>query len=539
MSTDISPAFKFVEWRRFVCNEEKEKSWTPDVVKSSQIPEHAPHQEIAAKWVYVFQEHSKGSVWIGEYFVDGLIYPVDLTQCRNLERSQRPRSKNGSTAISLAHTINNLTVTYYTYISRIQLPLKFVQELESRAAELLLHVNVAYCNPPDDYPKVHQLYYDGNWLYRAVDPLTVALHLAAEYRDAADDLIGYTTLYDGQPQGQARQVTRRRNKVLIAQTLVGLLESDPGDNLDLRGNFSATGKQDMYDFLADDTATWEAKTSERNRRAAQLCFWISGKLFDFAKRAHFANQSDIPGYINAIGQSVHRLQESPAGQALIARWVLDDGHWIHTYIVPQSAVAENVFQVGRKCGNAIATIWAETPNVFIGIYPRDRAAALLTLGWSNITRIDGDEMLVEITTKRGTILTLEKGYVAARVEQVAVNTNRSKLASWVTWIGDGPDAPRVEKVMKTVLGAVEVLNFALSAKAVYEAGLMPTNKDSAMALIGMLGSTTDLGLFFASEAIKQSFKKALPSSVASPPPSTSSAAPYLWRMPLSSTTTPP
>ena len=180
MSTDIGPAFKFAEWKRFVCNKLDERTWTPDTVKSIQIPERWPHQEAVAKWVYVFQTQSKCPVWVGEYYVDGFIYSVDLTKCRGLERSQRPRANNGTPALSLATVINDVPTKYYAYVSRIQLPLKFIQELEHRALELLLHMDAAFCDPPNDYPKVHQLFYDLQWFYRAVDPFTVALALGNE-----------------------------------------------------------------------------------------------------------------------------------------------------------------------------------------------------------------------------------------------------------------------------------------------------------------------------------------------------------------------
>jgi len=510
MSTDIGPAFKFVEWKRFVCNELDEKTWTPDIVKSTQIPESWPHQDAVAKWVYVFQTQSKGPVWVGEYYVDGLIYPVDLTKCRTLERSQRPKANTGTPALSLPTVINDLPTKHYVYISRIQLPLKFVQELERRAPELLLHMDAAYCDPPNDYPKVHQLFYDIQWLCRAVDPLTVALSLANEYRDACDDLIGYTTLYLDQPARQAQQVRDRQNKKLIAETLAGILDSDPDDSLDTRGNYSATGQKDMRDFLEGDRNQVLAKSGERDRRAAQLCFWISGQLIDFAKRAHFANDSDIPAYLNVMSQAIHRLVESTAGKALLGRWVIDENHWIYIYVVPPNPSPENVFQVARKAGAAVTSLWIDIVVPYADLKSKDaeEVAKALVLGWSNITRIPGKEMTVTVETVSGEMVDVYKDHFDARIKNVAVKFTVEDHVSWINWLEGTGDATRTLEIRDRFLKGMEILNFALSLKEVVNAGLVPDNKDSAVALIGMVGSTTDLGLMFASKLIKESFKKA-------------------------------
>lgn len=510
MSTDIGPAFKFAEWKRFVCNKLDEKTWTPDTVKSIQIPERWPHQEAVAKWVYVFQTQSKGPVWVGEYYVDGLIYPVDLTKCRGLERSQRPRANNGTPALSLATVINDVPTKYYAYVSRIQLPLKFIQELEQRAPELLLHMDAAFCDPPNDYPKVHQLFYDLQWFYRAVDPFTVALALGNEYRDACDDLIGYTALYLDQPARQAKQVRDRQNKKLIAEALVGILESDPDDVMDTHDNYSPTGKQDMFDFLEGYKKQVETKSGERDRRAAQLCFWSSGQLFDFAKRAHLANDADIPAFLNVVSQSVHRLVESTAGKALLGRWIIDETHWIYTYVLPQRPVAENVFQVGRKAGAALASLWADVgvPYATFKAKEAEEIAKALLLGWSNITRIPGDEMTVSVKTVNGKIFGVYGDHFDARIKSVTVYTSVEGNASWINWLEGTVDAPRVKLVRERFLKGVEIINFALSLKSLVKEGVVPDDKHSAVALVGMVGSTTDLGLMLASNAIKESYKSA-------------------------------
>ena len=509
MSTIISPAFTFVEWKRFVCNEKPQNTWSPDVHTSTQIPESWPHQEPIAKWIYVFAEQGTTNArWTGEYFFkDRLIFPVDLTACRGLERDRRPHAEDGVSAISLPYEVNGLRITYFAYVSRVQLPLKFVKELEERARHLLLHVDLADVPICYDYAHHHQLFALKNqWCYRAVDPLTVALNLSAEYRDACDDLIGYTTGYAEQPEAQKERVTERVRKRVISDALITLLDADESDALDLRAQFAPGGEIAMRNFNTDFEKQTDSRARERDRRAAQICFWLSGDLMDFAQRVHLAADADVPAFLNVMGVVMSRLQESTPGKHLLARWVCDDSHWLHVYVVPPSPADGNKFSSTRKAGSAVTAMWGELLGTFLSLYNSQEAAAKLVLGWKNITRID--EMRVEVELVNGRVLNYYRDVVDVKITNVTIRADGIDYGRFRAWMATD-EVDTISRAFASFSGAIEIANVGLSLKALREAGIVPNDWDSALALLGLAGSTIDFGLTFASIAFKESWKKSV------------------------------
>jgi hypothetical protein len=253
MSTVFSPPFRFVEWHSYVINSDDNTKWVPDLDPSGKGVVSSSYVDIDNKWVYVFQDLGGALSWYGEYQVkNGFINPVLLEGNRERDRDRRPAPLLGCDWMRLPHTINGCRAYYYSYVSRIRLPLDAIIQLQNRATELLPYMDLDETETfRTSEATPHRILYTGAaWVYPCVEPITVALNLARYYQVAANDLIGYTSIYEGQPPEQRRRVEQRNKTKMLGDILASVLDSDPDDNLGLKNEFASGGERAMRSFLA-------------------------------------------------------------------------------------------------------------------------------------------------------------------------------------------------------------------------------------------------------------------------------------------------
>ncbi|HEU0124223.1 MAG TPA: hypothetical protein VFQ91_27070 [Bryobacteraceae bacterium] len=487
MSTVFSPPFRFAEWHSYVINSDDASTWSPDMDPSGKGVISSCYVDIENKWVYVFQDLGGTVSWYGEYQVkNGFINPVLLEGNREKERDQRPEPQLGCDWMRLPHTINGCRAYYYTYVSRMRLPIDAVRQLTRRAPDVLPYMDL---DGTEEYGITgltpHKIVYNGAaWVYPCVEPITIALHLARYYQAAANDLIGFTTVYQDQPAAQRKRVEERNKTKMLGEILTSILDSDPDDKLGLRNEFASGGERAMRSFLSGYDAKVKEKTRETDRRGSALCHWLRSELMTIAEVAHFIEpEKDAAAFLNPYAQCVDRLQESTPGKAYLAYLVQTESHFVHEYVLRSSPASEGIFQIGRKCASAILGLWKELAGVHIKLRGKDTARAL-AISLEYITRVE--LLAVQVTPKHILIATKEQRMVRLRVEIVTVKVTPQAPAKIANWIQDGHP---VAKVLGELTLWVEIVNLGLSLKSLITAD---PGLSTVQAALGALGSSLDM-----------------------------------------------
>jgi len=488
MSTVFSPPFRFVEWHSYVVNGDDPTKWVPDLDPSGKNVITSAYRDIENKWVYLFRDYCGEITWEGEYLVkNGFINPVSLEGNREKERDKRPEPQLGNDWMRLPHTINGARAYYYGYVSRMRLPIDAVRQLTNRCHELLPYMDL---DETEEYgasdPSPHRILYSGAaWVFPCVEPVSIALNLAQYYQTAANDLIMFTSEYEGQSDTQRKRVRDRNKTKMLAEMLVAVLDSDPEDKQDFRDDFATGGEKKMRDFLKDYDAQVKAKTREADRRGAAVCHWLRSEVMGIAEVAHFIFEDvDAPAYLNAWAMCVNRLQECTPGKAYLAYLIESNGHFVHKYVLRTEPAPDNIFQVGRKCASAIVALWTELAGLHIRLRGKDTARAL-QLSLEYISRIE--MIVVQVTPKTVMVATIEQKMVKVKIELVTIKVTPQAPAKAAEWIQDGH---AVADFIGRLTLCVEVVNLGLSIKALITAE--PGIANTVWAAMGALGSSLDL-----------------------------------------------
>ncbi len=484
MSNILGPAFVFVEWKTIIANSPDESKWAPGLEPGPGNGPQTLHQPVVAKWVYLFQNDAGRVKWYGEYYVDDGIRPVDLTEHRAHERDLRKPSETRAAALSLPHTVNGTQVFYYAYISRIQLHLAKIHELEDRAEELLFPMDASLPEVVNEYGNPSQLWYDTAWFYRAVDPLTITHYLGQKYRNACDDVIGYSGFYDGQPAAQKQQVQDRLCKLAISKHLIAAIDSPSGDAAAVRGELSATGEADMRKYVEDYEKQNQAKKAEAERRAAQLAQWLSGGLWDFAVSAHEVDvEADMPVLLKVWGLGLTRLSETLPGISYLVKQVEDESSLVRKYALRKSAAPGNIFRAGRRASDGVIRAWNEAAKILPVVMKsapkeaaEEAAAALKNISQEDLVIVRQVEVSSELPDGNQNFSGMKKS-VTVMEENPAAN--------WGRWLVENKQAAEARQLLSDGL---KVMAFLLTLSAIVDADNPWTVKNGLRILSALCAS---------------------------------------------------
>ena len=484
MSNVLGPAFNFVEWKTVIANSPDETKWAPALEPGKGNSPQTLHQAVVAKWVYLFQNDAGRVRWYGEYYVDDGIRPVDLSEHRGNERDLRKPAEAKVAALSLPHTVNGTQVFYYCYVSRIQLHLAKIHELEDRAEELLFPMDASLPKVVNEYGNPSQLWYDTTWFYRAVDPLTITHHLGQKYRNACDDVIGYSGFYDGQPEAQRRQVQDRMCKLAISEHLIAAMDSAGGDAAAVRSQLSATGEADMRQYVEDYRKQNEAKKAEAERRSAQLAQWLSGGLWDFAVSAHEVDvETDMPVVLCVYGLAVSRLSETLPGISYLVKQVEDESSLIRKYALRKSAAKMDQFRAARKAADGVIRAWNEAAKILVMLKKNaakeaadEAAAGLKNISQEDLVTVRQVDVASEMPDGDQNFSGLKKS-VTVMEENPAAN--------WGRWVAVHELAAQARQILSDGL---KVMAYALTLAAIVDTDNRWTTK-SGLRMLSALSAT--------------------------------------------------
>lgn len=484
---DLSQPFKFAEWKLYHFPEHNNQCLPgnlepdPDPYNSGRPQDSL--QRLRYKWVYSFIEWSNGSIeWYGEYYVDGneRIGSVDLTNAKNLERNRRPHQfSNISTSIRLPYSIEGQRVYYYFYVSRIRLPLDTLGQLQD--------VHIRDMLPMIDLADISQacVFINNEWNLRITDPITIAINMNRKYQRSLDAQLGYVTVYEGQPVEQRTITEERQKKKLLGELLKSVRDGDPEDELDLIDEFGPGKGREMRNFLRDYRNTLNRKIRTKDQASADLCYWMRGELMGIAEISYktFENE-DFYQYIKSYAQCVNRLQESGPGKAYLAHIIGENNHFIHKYVLLESAAPEDVFQVCSACFSAIVSIMTDIVPLYIKI----RGLITATILVHSIQFISRLELLVVDVTSHSLKVRRVQQFVSLHVEiqTIRINPaiNNDRLTPWLH------NVEEVNSVLEGLGVLLEVANLGLAIKTFIEADSALGTIQAILGLIGSLVNTT-------------------------------------------------
>lgn len=529
------PEFTVAEWR---LAHAEHPGWSP-------VFDHAdgPLAEVRDKWLYVFRQFSDAPVlWHREFRIDadGRYREPRLEReegriVRPPEPGARTRMIGPREKISFPHQIGGASVLYYFLLTRYQLPVAQIRELESAATSRLVAVNTGRIVESFEQLReawgreggVPLLRWNDRLVVTAVDPLTVGVNLNAAYQRQREALAGYLS-----------NATRQK-RLAVAELLLAELDRTwtEGDASTLEDGMRPI--QHALRSQGDPLRRWTGSVRENLRRKTEnaesaarlLVSWLRHGLIEILdKAARFrrvdGEQVDLPRFANPFALCVERLVESTAGrtylreiaQAAMAEDAADENAgWLRRYVLARMGFGERaetspltLYGTGRKMSGAILGVWSELSTIILAWRGRD-AAADLVRSLTYVTRIPMIE-IVERTTeayRRRDVfsfpasravgwnydeVTLEhRRFVIPGLDDESAEglitrfRNEQQRNDWTEYLSEGgQDGPRrFRESAQEILDVFGAINLLIALKGLAECGV-DRNVDRSLAVAGSL-----------------------------------------------------
>lgn len=178
----------------------------------------------------------------------------------------------------------------------------------------------------------------------------------------------------------------RDSKKIVGKMIKGLVENNPEIAGKVLPLLKGESLENIDSFLKKEEATIARMVRTADRRAATLCNWLCGELFQLTQTAYLVHESwDTAKFLNVYGQAIDRLFESGPGKAYLTEVYEDLGHFVHTYVLPAAPATEVQFQIGRKCLRRAFRSVEGTSASWRGSIG-DKAAGILARALNNISR---------------------------------------------------------------------------------------------------------------------------------------------------------
>lgn len=505
--TVLSVEFTLAEWKFYFVPDGDEKKWGPDSRPDTDPvrrldPDNA-FQPIREKFVYIFARHSllttflsdipvnpdKDAALYAEIFVDrdGEVAWTPLDRNKSIpERDKRPapqKSTPSRKTISLGRELNGQKVFYYFYVSRIRLPKKFIEALQIDIESKLPAVDLDLLN--NDVINTSR-----GWTVGATDPLTVALNFNRRYQEARNELLGFTTVFEGQDETQRKRTEDRQKTKLLAEILQAVLLRKKS-----LANLLKAPPDDVQSFLTDYKNQLNHRIENADRAAAPLCHWLDGRLINeiAVPSYHVFPQEDLHKLLDVYAECADRLSESAPGKAFLGGIIEDKSHFVHQFIFRQSPASEEIFQVARKSVAAIFTLLHE----FVPLQIKIGDTQVVSFTAKSLQFVSRLEILEVTSTTRRLPVRKDEKFIELTMAFVEIKVNTENLNAWVA------NAGRFSKALDVAFALVELVNFALSVRAFSKADNELAKK--AQAMIGAIGSMLDFVSAFG-EVLKLSGK---------------------------------
>lgn len=372
---DTSRLFKLVEWKQYRHVPGANIPLVPDrnpEEKKDPRPQDAV-QYIQKKWVYVFWTTKDFSGLFLELWVDYdrgrrriLMTPIDPSH--NLkERDERPAPNpaDASDWLQWPHTMNGRPVYYHAFVSRIRLPKAALVSLHA-----WLQLQPAFALRSD---AEFLQFNGGTWHLPVTDPFTVAINLNRRFQQARNNLLNYTTVYEGQPSKTRERAEERLKMNLLAESVKAVVQSSTEFFGKVEDDFydgSVNGYEELRAVVQDFDNQVRRKARLVNRRAALLCLWLRSGWMVITEATYRAEEEqDMPTFLTNYAASLDRIAESGPGKAFVA-WCLgeaenDANHIVQKYVFRTSEASGTEVAVIKKAVSPILRILKGLIGVYI------------------------------------------------------------------------------------------------------------------------------------------------------------------------------
>lgn len=503
---DTSRRFRLVEWREYRHASGLARPWVPNFNpdRKSNLTDREAFQFIRKKWVYVFWTTKSFSRLFLEFWVDTDINnvismtPIDPTKY-NLDRDKRPAANPADTLSDLQwpHAINGQAVYYHAFVSRIRLTNAAIQKLHDWIQD-----KPGYALRKDE----EFLSYNGAWHLPVIDPFTIAINLNHRFQQSRDDLLNYTTVYDGQPSRTQERVQQRLKRKVLAEGIKAIVESSDEVKDAIGDDFSSRGFSQLYDVLLDHQKQVNRKVRAINRAASPLCLWLRSEWMEITEALYrVEEEEDMPRFLAYYDASVERITESGPGKAFAA-WLLNEAagnpnHLIQQYAFKDKAATSTEFKVIQKAAGSCLGIFKS----LVGVYIKQHDTAAARRLTKSLEYLLGGTVAVGKTLK-SFVLRQSSGSLFRRfqVEFLFVEITPGSIHSSIV-------ALEGSKILDRLGGLVSIINYGISLSTIKETARkngLPLYRDA----FGYVASTvstvnTVAGLLTTSEIAEQAIKR--------------------------------
>jgi hypothetical protein len=490
----MSRVCRFVEWKIYGGGEDV-KNWSP--FGPSRDRKSAWKEIEGEKWIYVFRSYARvasAGVWVEELHLDkqGNISATPMEKAKSdktgkpLERDKRPQPVAFGKTMSFARRVHGVAMEYYFFASRIRLPASTIEAIGA---------NISAYAPPINFEEDDANIVGiegGALLVPVLDPVTVALHLHANYVAAANDLIDYSAQHKDQSDKKRKQVGLRQKKHLLALLIKALVDPKVDVNNELVNRLRRQGI-DLEKFLEEYDRQIHYRLKWRDRWAGLLKTWLASDVMKVVAKAYESDAAeDFPKFFIPFCLCLTRTSESPAGRELLDELYAQPDHWMHKYLLPESQPTQDQFQVIRKGGGAVFEALKEYgARVVLEPAKYGKIQFVQTFNW-----LAGEKVVAPHNAAIKLGDDVVDHFIQVRTRNIVQVTELQVVVKEATI------APKWEGAATKFAIIVEFINTAIAVKALVDAMGGNSAAEKMLAVINLLGSGADIGVAILSIATK-------------------------------------
>jgi hypothetical protein len=342
---------------------EKPEDWI--FFHEGEAPGGKDPPQISDKWLYVFRSKDRQRWELRcEVKADGAnSYRVfDGRMVESTEYDQRPEPSSVKPKPSVHLEVNFLDATKKAFIEWSYCFLAFEHRLP---VETINNIKINKGVGQLEILQTIGLAGRGGFL-GVIDPWTIGEQLRKIYEGACNEYNKKTSLYEGQPKEEAREIRQRHQKVMLARSLVKMIQSDK----DLKKLIKPA--RDPEKYLQGVELTIRRLVEKKEQAVKRMIAWVKQplwKLLDKALRiSREREKKDYHYYVNVDGPIKRQLIESKAGQKYLMDLLATKDYLLSNYVLCEE---ENPWpdrvEVARKSWDCIRNLFEEVTAILMCI----------------------------------------------------------------------------------------------------------------------------------------------------------------------------
>lgn len=419
-------------------------TWKAGVLETDDSGQLAPITSPATeeRWVYAFRTEVKAPVLASECHSEYKVAPngdlsvVSGKDARTLEFDKRPApTPTGGRVLSLPTQAAGVKCLYWFYVSWLRLPVDSVLDLEKERPPFVANLDLA-----DEASFVHGTSSQKSptspatgWFVPVIDPIRIAAALVNSYVDNSNRAAVFS-------------IDENANKRhLLALLVRNILDSDPADDLNLKGHFNSNPEEgDVRRIVTKHEAELRRLLENREVSCRTACRWLDTRLMRLAdesfRRTPAVEKAFYDRMIKIRAVLLRRLADAHAGRTYLAKLLKKhpgepnrDDHLVTTYVLPEGPTTADQFGVARKQVMAIMSLWEVLASLSEAILKTATVSVAVTPSWERLNNVFGQAIYFAKNSRATLAFHVKKTSLKRPVNYttVHVHPNAAKFATTV------------------------------------------------------------------------------------------------------------